>query len=153
MNNDLHIDAEEITGKFDEYEPKPAGYNPKLSIEYVLSRIDAILNDTEHIHKAIKEIPIIPMNSNSDCAGQKANAIAETVQSRETTNQQLIRLLEKMYDDLNPKESSEEMTQFQQLADIICKIPPNNLSPEMSAEILQKSAQQMFVKPGSGVVK
>ena len=119
MENNLNIINDDVVNELFEKaiienEQKPTGYIPKLSMEYVLSRIDAILNETQHIHEAIKAIPEIPvmtlpdgmMNYQGDFAGQsKADAISKIIQSRETTNQQLIHLFEKMYDDLKQKES------------------------------------------------
>jgi len=123
---------------------------PVLSMDYVLTRIDQILNDTTHVHEAIAAIRDMPVNEGmNNMAGDTARgeAISNTVQSRETTNQQLIRLLEKMYDDLKPKETSEEIQKFQQLTDALCKYPT-----ETAVEILKKAAQQMFVKPATAVV-
>lgn len=167
MNNDLLIDNKESIGELEpletletavnETEQKPTGYIPKLSMEYVLSRIDAILNDTDHIHEAIKAIPEIPvmmpnegmMNYQGDFAGQsKADAISHAVQSRETTNQQLIRLLEKMYDDLKPKEIPEDILKIKELREALSGL---GLPSEYIATILEKSAKQMFIKPGAGI--
>jgi len=131
----------------------------KISMEYVLSRIDRILNDTAHIHEAIKAIPEIPpaeltnglMNYQGDHAGKaKADAISNMVMSRETTNQQLINLLEKMYDDLKPlqpPEPTEEILKLQQISEML-----KNFPPEISADIIKKTAQQMFVRPGTATV-
>jgi len=119
-------------------------------MEYELTRIDQILNDTAHIHEAIAAIRDMPVNEGmNNMAGDTARgeAISHTVQSRETTNQQLIQLIEKMYDDLKPKEPSDEILKFQQLTDALCKYPP-----ETAAEILKRAAQQMFVKPATAVV-
>ena len=129
---------------------------PVLSMEFVLSRIDQILRDTTYIHEAIRAVQeisvMVPtegmMSYQGDFAGQaKAAAIEKAVLSRETTNQQMIRLLEKMYDDLKPKEPSEEVLKLQQLSDILCKYPPN-----VATDILKKAAQQMFVQPGASAV-
>ena len=120
-----------------------------LSMDFVLSRIDQILSDTTHIHEAIKavlDIPVMVPNEEmisyqGDFAGQaKAEAITKAVLSRETTNQQLIRLLEKMYDDLKPKAPSEEILKLRQLSDILGNYPPST-----ARDILKKAAQQMFV--------
>ena len=119
----------------------------EVSMQYVLSRIDSILKDTAYIHEAIGAIlnmqtvePTEGMPSyQGDFAGKaKAEAISHTVQCRETTNQQLIRLLEKMYDDLKPKvgteELSEEILKFRELADSLCKYPK-----EAAVEIMKEA--------------
>lgn len=79
-----------------------------FNMEYVCSRIDLIIKETAHIHEALEVVKSIPSGNTSsqayspeDVAGQaKAEAITSTVQSREITNQQVLRLLEKMYDKL-----------------------------------------------------
>jgi hypothetical protein len=81
----------------------------ELNMEYVLKRIDQILNENGHIYDAISTIKEMKVNE-SPIGGQgdeaKGRAIAQTVQSREATNQQLIKLLEKMYDDIKPMKGS-----------------------------------------------
>ena len=121
---------------------------PVLSMEFILSRIDQILKDNAHTHEAIKavqDIPVMKPNENmvnyqGDFAGQaKAEAISKAVLSRETTNQQLIRLLEKMYDDLKPKKQSESVMMFQQLTETLRDYPPDTVNG-----ILQAAVTQMF---------
>ncbi|MEA4831959.1 hypothetical protein SDC9_198247 [bioreactor metagenome] len=80
-----------------------------FTLEYVLKKIDTIRMDTEHIHEAINTIG--KMQNNESVNGgfgdqAKAEAVAAAVQSRETTNQQLLKLYEKMYDDLKPQPQS-----------------------------------------------
>ena len=90
----------------DEPMPEKTAEKPlELTMEYVLSRIDQIMKDTAHIHEAMKAISGMPVNEspNGGYGDQaKGEAIANAVQSRETTNQQMLKLLEKMYDDLKP---------------------------------------------------
>lgn len=124
--------------------------SPVLSMAYVLTRIDQILNDTAHVHEAIAAIRDMPVNEGmNNMAGDTARgeAISHAVQSRETTNQQLIRLLEKMYDDLKPKTPSDDVLKFEKLADVLSKY-----HSEEAANILAKAAQQLFVKPGAPAV-
>ena len=68
-------------------------------------------------------------------------AIAKTVQAREATNQQLIKLLEKMYDDIKPAQPPEEVLKFQQVTEAL-----RNFPPEVAADILKESAKEMFGK-------
>lgn len=75
----------------------------ELTMHYVLSRIDRIIADTSYIHEALHSIREMNVNE-GHMGGQgdsaRGEAISHTVQSRETTNQQLLRLLEEMYNDL-----------------------------------------------------
>ena len=79
----------------------------KLSIDYVLDKIECIVKDTEYIHNALEQLSLMPKSEPGDIAGQeKAKAIGDIVRCRETTNQQALRLYEKMYDDLKPHEET-----------------------------------------------
>lgn len=82
----------------------------KLTINYVLEQIEKIQNQTDHIGMALAALGNMVPKANSttpDVAGaEQAEAIAEVVESREATNQKLIALYEKMYDDLTSKETS-----------------------------------------------
>ncbi|PKM60999.1 MAG: hypothetical protein CVU97_07490 [Firmicutes bacterium HGW-Firmicutes-21] len=82
--------------------------NKTMEMRYVLEQIERVLNNTSHITEALKELTLIPDTQGiSDISGQaKAYSIADIVRTRETTNQQLLKLYEKMYDDLKPKEMS-----------------------------------------------
>ena len=113
------------------------------TMQYVLSRIDRILQDTEHIHNAInsiKEMPVndSPMGGSGDSS--KADAIGNTVQSRETTNQQLIKFLEKMYDDLKVKNQPQDMAtdKLHQMMDLLKEINWEEY-PESSRSILEQA--------------
>lgn len=79
----------------------------ELTMEYILSRIDSIMMDNSHIHKAIEAIRDMKINDSGDSSDNgdfaRGEAISTAVKSRETTNQQLIKLFEKMYDDLKPQ--------------------------------------------------
>ena len=76
----------------------------KLTINYVLNQIEQIVKDNEYIHNALEQLALMPKSDPGDIAGQeKAKAIGDIVRCRETTNQQALRLYEKMYDDLKPK--------------------------------------------------
>lgn len=88
---------------------EPATEQPqKLTVNYVLEQIEKIQNQTDHIGMALAALGNMVPKSNTtvpDVSGaEQAEAIAEVVESRETTNQKLIALYEKMYDDLTKKQ-------------------------------------------------
>ena len=67
----------------------------------------SIINQTGYITSAFESLAGMedgdsgsPGSPGNVLGEAKANAIATVVQSRETTNQQILRLYEKMYDDL-----------------------------------------------------
>jgi hypothetical protein len=81
----------------------------ELTMSYVLNRIDYIMKDVSHINNAIEAIRSMEINKGPSSMGSdrsRGEAISNAVKSRETTNQQLIKLLDKMYDDLKPEKSS-----------------------------------------------
>ena len=124
-----------------------------LSMEYVLTRIDQIINDTSYIQstiKALQELPIAPYpGTGADVANaERAQALGNVVGSREATNQQLLKLLEKMYDDLKPKELSDDILKLKQLTDTLCRYPN-----AFAEDVIRKASQQMFVKAGAEIVK
>lgn len=79
----------------------------EMTVEDILTRINNIINQTSYIGEAFQALTAMSDgdSGNPGCPGNiagaaKANAIATVVQSRETTNQQILRLYEKMYDDM-----------------------------------------------------
>ncbi len=77
------------------------------NIDYVLSEIGKIQEHTEHLVIALEKLSMMGDGDSGDCGapgniqGQaKAKAFSDIVKYRETTNQQLLSLFEKMYDDL-----------------------------------------------------
>ena len=82
----------------------------------MLEKIEQIAEDREYIHKALEQLALMPKSDPGDIAGQeKAKAIGDIVRCRETTNQRLIALYEKLYDDLMEKEHSSKDKAFRLL--------------------------------------
>lgn len=113
----------------------------KLTAEQILGRIDKIMNDTAYIREAFEVIKNLGVSGVHDSRG---NAVGEIVTAREKTNQQTLRLLEKMYDDIvYPRAArTPEDEKFRILFDEIKGYPPNTAS-----DIIRKViAPRMFVK-------
>lgn len=87
-----------------------------LTMAYVLERIEAIRLDTAHLHEAIDALKNTAMGPMSgDIAGQeKAKALGDIVRCRETTNQQLLKMYEKMYDDLKNRDNEVQNADIRQ---------------------------------------
>ena len=114
----------------------------ELTMDYVLNRIDYIMKDASHVHGAIEALRNMDINASgdgSDCA--RGEAISIAVQSRETTNQQLLKLLEKMYDDLKISSESEEQKKARTLSKMIENV---KLPPDKMAETIQSIVQNIF---------
>ena len=79
-----------------------------VTIEQIFEQINKVVESTAFFERAIHTLAAmtsadIPTDSYApgDIAGQaRAQAVADICRSRETTNQQLLRFYEKMYDDL-----------------------------------------------------
>lgn len=95
-----------------ELNPETTTATEKLTMNYVLEQIEKIQNQTDHIGMALAALGNMVPKTNSttpDVAGaEQAEAIAEVVESREATNQKLIDLYGKMYDDLKQIPSKSE---------------------------------------------
>ena len=79
----------------------------EMTVADILTRINNIVNQTSYIGEAYEAFKTMGDGDSGDCGAPgnimgkaKAEAIATVVQCRETTNQQILRLYEKMYDDM-----------------------------------------------------
>ena len=79
----------------------------EMTVADILSRINNIINQTSYIGEVCEALKAMADGDSGDCGspgnllGQaKAEALGAIVASREATNQQILRLYEKMYDDL-----------------------------------------------------
>ncbi|MEG0771444.1 MAG: hypothetical protein RR436_06065 [Clostridia bacterium] len=97
-----------------------------FTISYILNQLNLISSQTDYLNNAITEIGNIKDTENSS-SGEKAKAIAEIIKCKETSNQQLIALYEKMYDDLKTK---SENLQLKALNLTECTINNTNISSE-----------------------
>ena len=81
----------------------------KLTMDYVLGQIEKIATETEYLHNTISELGKTNSGGPGDIGAQaRAQAFEEIVRNRETTNQKLLSLYEKMYDDLKPQDRPTE---------------------------------------------
>ncbi len=91
------------------------------NIEYILSQIVKIQAQTEHLDNAIETLSQMGNGEGTpgNIQGQaKAQAIAEVVRCRETTNQKMLSIYEKMYDDLKPGSENRKLDVLEALAQI-----------------------------------
>ena len=79
----------------------------EMTVADILNRINNIINQTGYITSAFESLVQMGDGDSGDCGSPgnimgraKAEAVAEVVRARETTNQQILRLYEKMYDDM-----------------------------------------------------
>lgn len=81
----------------------------EYSIPYILKQIAAIQQETGYLYSTISNLAAMSEGDSGDSGapgnlmGQaKADALGRVVCAREATNQQMLRMYEKMYDSLNP---------------------------------------------------
>ena len=102
-----NINIDKTTGEVTE---TPAS---KYNLEYALEQIERIANDKAYLTEAFDTLyaaasnnePTIEQGGSND---KVAEAVAETVKVRETTNQKLIEFYSKMVDDLKPSSASKK---------------------------------------------
>ena len=79
----------------------------KLTIDYILGKLEEISVGQAFATDAILELGKMKSGGPGDVGTQEqAKAVGEIIKAREATNQKLIALYEKMYDDLKPKQNS-----------------------------------------------
>lgn len=72
----------------------------ELTVADILSRINNIINQTSYISAACEALSAMGNGDSGEPGAPTAEALAEVVRCRETTNQQILRIYEKIYDDL-----------------------------------------------------
>lgn len=79
----------------------------KVDLSWLLQQIADIQNDTQYLTEGFTQLEKLGVGDSGEpgspgnLLGQaKANALRDVIRGRESTNQQLLRLYEKMYDDL-----------------------------------------------------
>ena len=76
----------------------------KLTMDYLLGKLEEISLGQAFLTDAISELGKMKSGGPGDVGTQEqAKAIGEIIKAREATNQRLIALYEKMYDDLKPE--------------------------------------------------
>ena len=79
----------------------------EMTVADILTRINNIINQTGYITTAFESLVQMGDGDSGDCGAPgnimgkaKAEAVADVVRTREATNQQILKLYEKMYDDM-----------------------------------------------------
>lgn len=95
----------EMTKAVEQAATAPA--SEKFTLDYVLAQIEKIAEQTNYLHETIHALSEIHSNMAGDIATQaKAQALGDVVKCRETTNQQMLRMYEKMYEQFMPSKQS-----------------------------------------------
>lgn len=101
----------------------------RYSMEYCLEQIERIGQQTEYLNQVIVELR--QPGTDSDGSVQvRAMALSDIVKCRETTNQQMLRFYEKMYDDLKGPATVDVVAQKYRLQEQLLKIMDKTLENE-----------------------
>lgn len=72
----------------------------ELTVADILNRIDSVIANTQYLTDALESIKGCP-------DGRMSIGVGNMVEQREKTNQQIIALLERMYDDMSKQNNSQ----------------------------------------------
>ena len=114
------------------------GGQSKYTMEYCLEQIERIGQQTEYLNQAIAEL----RQMESGSCGEKALALGNIVECRETTNQQLLQFYGKMYDDLKEPGAVDVVSQKSRLQEQLLKIMDKTL--ENNEELSSDDISNMF---------
>ena len=94
----------QVAGKNPEAEKNESAAQNAITVQDILSRIDRIIAQGEQYAEVVRQIQEIPVND-SPTGGydgaERAKSIGKLYESREETNQKMIALLTRMYDDMD----------------------------------------------------
>ena len=123
--------------KIEEMSGKMSGSEPELSVGYILSQIEKIQQDNEHIFKAISVLDSLVLDDGvGDIANQaRCEAIRDVAVHRETTNQKLIAFYEKLYDDIKSEPVDFNHFSLEQIVSAIERFDAGVMSDETSKEL------------------
>ena len=89
--------------------------NDKVELSWLLQQIAALQSDTEYLTEGLAQLARMGIGDSGEpgspgnILGQaKAEALRDMIQGREKTNQRLLWLYEKMYDDLFPRQQPSQ---------------------------------------------
>ena len=116
-----------------------------LTMEWVMAKMDAIIHENAYIIDAINALQTLPNEKYEMHAyGGKAQASADMVRAREETNQQVLKLLERVYDDLRPKTPSSSSPEM--LTALLEQVDLNSLAGTMDSESVVNIVKVLFGK-------
>ncbi len=102
------------------------------SVEYILTKIAEIQSETAYLNEALAKLSTMSDGDSGDpgspgniLGAEKAKSFGDIVRCRETTNQQMLKMYEKMLDNLTVSKQaasieSEKWNTISKLADIAC---------------------------------
>lgn len=94
----------------------------KFTLNYVFEQIEKIAAETQYLNNVVENLGKMTLDCaeeyNYEAYKSQAEALGDVVRCRETTNQQLLRFYEKMYDDLKVTELQQKSGTTAQLENV-----------------------------------
>ena len=87
----------------------------ELDVQWVMERINMILYDKEHIMAAINGVANIDETQSDTTKESQISTFGFIVRTREDTNREMLKFLEKVYDDLKPKAVPDKFDKFHRI--------------------------------------
>lgn len=127
--------SENIIAENTQVVASPAAENEKYTLDYCLTQIEKIREQTEYLNGVISELGAVKSECSGDIAmSAKAQSLGEVVKCRETTNQKLLAFYEKMYDDLK-EEKKTRSSVGNELVDTYLKVINATADPQTKLEL------------------
>ncbi len=124
---------------------------PEVTVGYILSQIEKIRKDNEHILKALSSLEnLVINNGGGDIANQaRSEAIGDAVKCRETTNQKLIEFYGKLYDDIKQAPGEINRVSLIDLITAIERCDAGVMSDETSSALKSVLLERLRADVGS----
>ena len=141
--------AEELNAWVNETKEE-AAKGAALNVKYILDQMEKIRADSNYLLNALGQVDKITshpptMNAADLGAKAKADAICHIVQAREGTNQKMLAMYEKMYEDLKPVENIKGVSEKQMMMEWITDMSQkNNLFGQSIGEHMGRIIDKLF---------
>ncbi|MDF2538440.1 MAG: hypothetical protein K0S76_1461 [Herbinix sp.] len=134
---DKYLEDNEMENKETQNTIEVSKDDNKFSLKYVLEQIEYIARQNQYIIEIIEKLSKLENYGPGDLAGQaKAEALRDVVRCRETTNQKLLDMYQKMYEDLRPRQQrlSTDVEIINKMIEMISQLDPEDAKDVLSAQ-------------------
>lgn len=118
---------------------------------YILRQMESIRKETSYLHEVIEKLSLMADGDSGEpgapgnvLGASKAKAFGDIVRCKETTNQQMLKMYEKMYDDMSAKISGKNFVSQNIQSMIECVVGNETIESDdkrmMISDILQALA-------------
>lgn len=109
----------------------------KFDAMAILKRMDRIIAQADDFANVVQQIKGLPVNNSDGQDGaHRAEAIGNIYHSREITNQKMLDMLDKMYDDVMGRQTSRAANPDFAIANAISKLDFSGMMPETAKLVI-----------------